>query len=235
MKLTDLLAGTNIQLKISDSDQPSEVKTLASKIEWVEDDDVFIIGAPIYERNVYPLNVGSVVNVYVFQIKKRTKETDLYVCKAEVLERKNIQGIPMLKMKALSSLNRIQRRQFYRYECMLPVEYREVKEKKSGHQTDVKETPMLKTLTKDISGGGLCIVLEEKVEKGTILDMIVELEENEKVSFKGKVIRIDRTLNSDKYKYEAGIVFQTIDEKEREKIIKFIFSEQRKLIEKGLI
>ena len=235
MKLTDLLAGTNIQLKISDSDQPSEVKTLASKIEWVEDDDVFIIGAPIYERNVYPLNVGSVVNVYVFQIKKRTKETDLYVCKAEVLERKNIQGIPMLKMKALSSLNRIQRRQFYRYECMLPVEYREVKEKKSGHQTDVKETPMLKTLTKDISGGGLCIVLEEKVEKGTILDMIVELEENEKVSFKGKVIRIDRTPDSDKYKYEAGIVFQTIDEKEREKIIKFIFSEQRKLIEKGLI
>ena len=71
MKLTDLQTGTKIQLEITDSGQQWDVKTLASKIEWVEDDDIFVIAAPIYERNIYPLNVGLVVDVYVFYKKKK--------------------------------------------------------------------------------------------------------------------------------------------------------------------
>jgi len=239
MKLTDLIAGTKLQLEVLEQNGKDVNNVFVSEVEWVEDDKNLVIAAPIYEGNIYPLPIGTRINLYIFFKKRHSDITELYACGAIVVERDSKQKIATLKVKITGELIKIQRRQYFRFDCTLPVKYRIVNEEGNNDpgmgETEAKAIPLKDAVTRDISGGGVCIALEENVEKGTVLELYIDLGKEENMNFVGKVVRVERKDISEIYKYEAGIAFEAIDDKEREKIIRFIFDEQRKLRKKGLI
>jgi len=92
-----------------------------------------------------------------------------------------------------------------------------------------------KGLTRDISGGGTCLVLAEGIERGKYIECELQLSENKIVKFYGSIIRSRKSDIDSKSRYELGVEFYDIDDRSREAIISFIFEEQRKLRKKGLI
>jgi c-di-GMP-binding flagellar brake protein YcgR len=91
----------------------------------------------------------------------------------------------------------------------------------------------------DISGGGVRMVSEYQEEPGCPIQLrfsIIVDGMNEEVIQYGKLIASAPNRNNN-ILYEQRVEFEQIDDKEREKIIRFIFDEERKKIskEKGLV
>lgn len=98
--------------------------------------------------------------------------------------------------------------------------------------TDNGELPPETVSTKDISGGGMQIVSPAPVNYGAKLRVALDLPEYGGIKAIGEVVRVDR-LN-DAGVYWIALRFTEIAEKDREKIIKFVFRLQIERRQKGL-
>lgn len=221
MGFEQLKLGMKVEIVLSDEEESLK---LVSQFEGTCSDGTYYVSAPIYGGKIYPISVGNILDVYFVE------KENFYKFKAKVLDRSRKSAISLLKIKALDEIKKIQRREFFRFECMISVNYRVVDSKKAVQD---KDRSFKNTITKDLSGGGLCIKIEEKLNVGDIIECELFLNDSYKVVFLGKIVRITECeAGKGKYKYEAGVLFQKIDDKSREKIISYIFQEQRKLIKK---
>lgn len=227
MELKDLKLGTKLDLQIFEPNNNNLTTLLKSEFEWLEEDDLVVIAAPIYQGELYKIRLGAIIDIYY--INKRS----LYKFKSTLIERDIREGLSLLKLKAISDIEKIQRRQYYRLECILPIKYcvyNDQSDTQKGHENIYQDS-----FTKDLGGGGLNVLFVDEVQLNTIVEFKLELNEKSSINFIGKVIRAADNGKQNKYKYEVGIVFKKIDNKARESIISFILQEQRKLIKKGLI
>ncbi len=227
MKLSDIAIGTKLQLDVFDSFNREIQQNLISQFESLEDEDTIIIAAPFYEGNIYPVRSGWLVDIYFIH------EDSLYKFRGQVITRSINNELSFLKVKVTSDIGKIQRRKYYRFKHSVTVHYRLHEEEKPGEEKE--EKPFKKTITKDISGGGISMLLREKeFEKGALIDCRLELG-SLKINFTGEVVRIGEHDREGKFKFEAGILYKIIENKDRENIIKFIFNEQRKLLKKRIL
>ncbi|MHB8064726.1 MAG: PilZ domain-containing protein [Ruminiclostridium sp.] len=88
--------------------------------------------------------------------------------------------------------------------------------------------------TIDLSGGGLSALTGSPLIKNNELHGKLELEDDSIIDFNGKVIRCIKNIVNDELKYVSSISFTDIDYKNREKIVGFIFNQQRLLLKKEL-
>ena len=226
MKLSDITPGTKLEIEISNYEGDRGGPVLVSELEWIDEGETAYIAAPIHEGIVYPVRIASPINIYFLH------KGDLYRCSARVLERSTKDNIALLKIEKTGGIERIQRRQFFRFECTLPVKYRIIEtlecEKNEG-------IPFLSTYLRDLSGGGISLAVEDKIEKGSLIECLLSLDPQKVINFYGRIVRVSRQPPEEKYKYTVGIIFYKIENRDREEIIRFIFREQRKLRKKGLI
>lgn len=222
MDFAQLKLGMKVEMTLDDVEVSPK---LVSQFEGTCSDGTYYVSAPIYEGRIYPISVGAKLNLYFVE------KENFYKFRAKVLERSRKAAISLLKIQVLGEIKKIQRREFFRFECIIPVKYRVVG---SSNTVLNKDENFKKTITRDLSGGGVCIKLEEKLNTGDVIECELFLDDFNKVCFVGKVVRITE-CEADKgtYKYEAGVLFEKIDDKSREKIVSYIFQEQRKLIKKG--
>jgi c-di-GMP-binding flagellar brake protein YcgR len=199
---------------------------LVSELEWIESNDTLYIAAPIHEGLVYPIRVDTLMNLYFYC------ENELFTCSSVVISRYIKDNLPMLNIRATSSLEKIQRRQYYRFQHTLTVEYKIVETPSSETNEPI---PFYKGITRDIGGGGVSILVMEKAELENLVECRLNISEEKQVSFFGNVVRVTKLKNEEKYNYNIGVSFSKIENRDREEIIKFIFQQQRKLINKGLI
>ncbi|MCM8756761.1 MAG: PilZ domain-containing protein [Candidatus Omnitrophica bacterium] len=85
--------------------------------------------------------------------------------------------------------------------------------------------------TKNISGGGVCITVNEKIEKGTILFLKINLpEKDNSIEAKGKVMWCAEFISSalKEPRYDLGIEFVDIKEVDRQKVFQYVFGHLRK-------
>jgi c-di-GMP-binding flagellar brake protein YcgR len=159
-------------------------------------------------------------------------DNQLFFCTAIVIEREVRDNLPLLDIRITSSLKKIQRRQYFRFKYTLPIEYRILEINNPDGNEDV---PFIKTFTRDIGGGGLSIAVLEKIQLKSIVECRLLGIAEKNIVFCGKAVRITKLSIEEKFNYNIGISFSKIENKDREEIIRFIFAEQRKLINKGLI
>ncbi len=226
MTLSDIKPGTKLEIEMTDHLGKRTGPVLVSELEWIESDGTLCIAAPIHEGLVYPIRVGTLMNLYFYC------ENELFTCSAVVMSRYIKDNLPLLNIQTTSSLEKIQRRQYYRFEYSLPVEYKIVETLNSETNEPI---PFCKTITRDIGGGGVSILVIDKAELKNVVECRLSISEEKTVSFFGEVVRVTKLSNEEKYNYNIGISFSKIENKDREEIIKFIFQQQRKLINKGLI
>lgn len=206
------------------------------------------ISMPIYEGKMVPLEVNDVYELCFFASK------GMYRCQAKIMRRYRERKLFVLQMQMTSQLTKFQRREFYRLDCMLDFEYRVVSEEEKALQnllmTDAfsDETARqiyekkLKDMRQnwedarmtDISGGGMRFQCDEELESHACLKAKVPLNGAMGIEFiqcNATVIETI-TLSNGAKSYEARCQFEAMDKQTREKIIKYIFEEQKRRIRK---
>lgn len=171
-------------------------------------------------------------------------KTGLYRAYGQVKERYKTDNQYMLRISLNTQLNKYQRREFYRLSYTMEMTYVPVKEElvklpqeefEKAMQEEESEKAQKKAYIKDLSGGGIRFVTEEMLaENGYFLIKFALSQENgvSQYAVLGKIIDSIKVEETFPQKYENRAEFVLKDNKVREEIIRFIFMEERKSLNK---
>lgn len=194
------------------------------------------VSIPIYNGRRVPLEIGRRVRVFF-------KKEDVGVCNFNgLVVSRHLEGeMPSLHLQLVSAVDKNQRRDFYRLQLVTDVIFRLQtgvaieKQVDNGKVIEV-EIPSYRDIavvTRDISGGGLRAMVGEHFNPGQQITVIILLED-ERVEVTAEVVRC-QLFDSTVMRYDCGLKFLDVDEKDRSRIISFIFEKQRNLRKKGLV
>lgn len=208
------------KVQIDYIDALGEKKEFVSQIVNIQEEYVDIL-IPIYKKRDVHLKQGSLLKLVVM------KEDAIYELKT-VLSEKLFGSIPLLRLKGISEINKIQRRDYYRLKIFREIEVRQIIDK-----NEKKYGESFKGNLQDISSGGLMFSTKEQFDEKDLLEFTLDLNDHKMVVL-GIVVR--RNLNeSYRSPYSYGIKYVDLNMADRNAINRFIFEEQRRLIKKGLI
>lgn len=236
--------GDKLELKkISTTRKETEnEKYYKSQILDFSDEQTVIILMPIEKGRIIPLEIGDKYSVRFFTKK------GLYQCNSVIIDRFKMNNIYALKIELTSELEKNQRREFFRLECCLDMEYYvmddielSLMDKLHNAKTNEDVNVFLdkldqcnrewtKGIAVDISGGGLKFISEKNHERGNIVNISIEF--NEDISFqnrwiKGVIISSEKMMNRPGF-YEHRVKFKDMLKDDREKLIRYIFGEERR-------
>jgi len=197
-------------------------------------DNTFQAAMPIYEGHLVPLEVGSKYEVF-FKTNK-----GLYKANCEVVGRSKIEKIYMLELKPISNLEKFQRREYFRFNTNIDANICLLTEHEMKNFLQLFAFPEEYNNKKknaviiDISGGGVKIVSNELYKKHDIV--LIEFNVIVGTSLKniivpGKIIASSTSDNRLDLR-EHRIEYNKISKETRELIIKYIFDEQRRILQK---
>ena len=111
-------------------------------------------------------------------------------------------------------------REFARLDLNVKVDWKKINE-------TTKPKQEFSDKTKNISAGGLCLVVYEKLNIGEKVQIEMELPSKEVINAEGKVVWISEYEISGREEetiYDIGVEFVKISQKERDEINKFVFA-----------
>jgi c-di-GMP-binding flagellar brake protein YcgR len=214
----EFIVNSRLEIEIDGKIYKSNIQDLS--------EDYIGINIPVNNHKYIVLKKGDKINV-VYYLGK-----DIYRFNTVVTGRK-IEKILIIMIRKPEEIEIVQRRNFVRVPLILNVLCAVVPVKKDfsnpGEQVEVFNAYSL-----DLSGGGMKISVDNKlkckVSAGDTIMVTIPMEDDS-LTVKGKVVRIDR--NSDKSRIIFGLNFVDLDKINRERIIKLLFQVMRKNIEKG--
>ncbi|WAM36795.1 flagellar brake protein [Caldicellulosiruptor acetigenus] len=203
-----------------------------SKIADIKD-EYFYIFTPIKEGVYVTFYIDEILRVY------KVSSDGVWVFDGVVEERFK-EPEYMIKVKQISDVRKIQRRMFFRLPINLDIF---VKLLNSGLMSrentpeeaadDFSEGKIVKALTKDISGGGVCFITQEEFEIGDLILTKIPIEQEELI-LKAQILRKERVQHPT-YRFMYGCKFVEARQNEIDKIVRFIFAQQQKMRQKGLL
>lgn len=229
IKGLSIIPGDKIQ--IYKKQQISTSEKYKSQVEEVLADDVVKISTPIKEHKVIPLHLQD----YIFEFFTKN---GIYRGIGTIIERGKENNFYYLIAKFKNDFRKVQRRKYFRLDCLLPFEFK--KETEDDFELDFSIEKMNESnepdvlqdegYTNDISAGGIRFVAKSRLENQDEISVTILLpfHEGEK-TLQLKAIVLDREIVADfpvKYSYRAE--FLDIEEQTREEIIRFIFQQQIK-------
>ena len=149
-----------------------------------------------------------------------------------------------LAIEVTNNLEKIQRRQFFRLPCTMDMSFYEVrcddkdesesefcKSMYKNHAINSKNMQTVKSVILDISGGGIRFSLRTPLEEGAyfMAQFSLALEEStQQFNIVCKVISCTPALDhTDRYFARSKFIFDRMTE--REKIVRFVFEEERRI------
>ena len=183
-----------------------------SRIEDVGED--FVLVTPPFRKGFYlPPRVGRMIAGRVVSNKIP------YLFKANLLRYRSEQ-IPLWEISMPSSFSKSQLRENVRLEVSLSVTLEPV--------PGGEEKVLIRTLTRDLSAGGIQVVLLKPLPVGTTVKVMVMVSPDFVLETQGTIIRLMPPMPP-LDKYVAGIQFGELEPATKQKIIRFIFSKQAEL------
>lgn len=236
--------GTKLELKkIRHVDTMEEV-CYVSRFLYQQSTDEAVIEMPVKGGSLVALEPEELFQVCFYTTK------GLYQCQAQVTSRRYEDSIPVAIIKFRSEFEKLQRRQYYRMECLLQMEFRPITEEEydemlyqktiSGNELAEKDTAengeegtqtrFFNGVALDISGGGVRFNAAQPAESGDIIAIRIAFlsEEARKLRLLfAKVLTVAPVQNRSGM-FEHRVEFVSISNMERESIIRYIFLEERK-------
>jgi|GEM_PF-815759 len=215
------------KIQIDHIDIKGLLQEYTSQVVDLHGKDFMDVLIPIHKNQDVYLRVDSIVKIVL------PKGDAVYEFKAVVYE-KLFGRVPLLRLKMISEVNKIQRRNFYRLKLMRDIEARKLLKAADQEKDQGKKFgEIFNCYLNDISAGGVQISTKEDIQEGDTLEMRIDLNGIELVAY-GIIVR--RTLTvSPRAPFSYGVKFDKLSESDKNKLSKFVFEEQRKLIKKGLI
>jgi len=224
--------GSKIELEAIDrvlqEDGSYQRKKFDSKVVDVIDEDRLEILMPMEQTKLVLLPVNGEYDIHFFTTK------GLFQCLVRVVNRYKNGNLYLLEIELISNLQKYQRREYYRYSCMLPLNYRLLTNAEkialdSKKSVLFDELPMTESQIVDISGGGMRFVSPVSCENNELIYTDYALSNGKRFHHVAKVLAIKPLDNPSKEaKFEFRCQFVDILNGEREMIIRYIFEEERK-------
>ena len=216
-------------------------KVYKSRVQDIKKNGLLEISMPMYAGKMVLLSAGVRYECIFYTAN------GLYRCVARVKERYKVAGLYMLLMEPKSPMEKFQRREYFRFECAMDIDYckitedeariENIEELKKSHKEMSPEAEMRQGIAVDLSGGGIRFVAEEEGKKGEYLLISIflrSIEVNQLLEVAGRVLSCNKIQgDAGQGKYEYRIQFLMKDQKKRETIIKYIFEQERKNRQKG--
>ena len=204
-------------------------KVYSSKVYEILSEEKIEILMPYEQRRVVLLPVDSEYSIYFYT------ENGMLECKARIVDRYKSNNVFILVMELLTNLRKYQRREFYRYNCVLELESRVLEEDEKALvgtplQEFVQDLPLQKSVIVDISGGGVRFVSSYRYEPETIIYLTYKLMINGKekeYEIAGKILA-SKPIENRPGEFEHRLQYLNMENTEREEIIRYIFEEERK-------
>lgn len=224
--------------RISEGDKETAKKVYSSKVYDVISEDRMEIAMPMERTKLILLPVDGEYDA-VFH----GNNSSLYQCFVRIIDRYKSNNAYILVVEMTSNLRKFQRREYYRFSCALEMCARPLVEEeiKAVEQKDAyfltPGLPLKRSVIVDISGGGLRFMSDQKYEAGSLIYCnyhLVSEGENSECEIVGKILSA-KELENKKGTYEHRVQYVNMGAGEREKIIRYIFEEERKNLrrEKG--
>ena len=198
-------------------------KSYVSQVEDVIDENEVMIHVPISYGQLVKLSTREEYSILFFTEKGMARFD------AEITEYVKENEFNFMKVKLLTDGERIQRREFFRFNCLLPLKFDALEESINNNEKHILHDGIIK----DLGGGGVRFVSNESViDKGRMRCVIML--DDECLVLIGKVLHKQHFPKSN-YKYQYRIQFVGISQGDQEKIVQYIFNEQRKVMQKSRI
>ena len=189
------------------------------------------VSMPVQEGHIVPLSVGQ-----EFYATFYTK-SGLLQSHVVVVGRYKKGNLFLMEIQLLSSLEKVQRREFFRFDCRIPMSYRILSKEEqimieneemyeiSDMQLEWKTAAML-----DLSGGGMCFVTANRENHNIYVQVKFELlmsDQPTTIYAFADLLRCEQNRNNNAI-YDCHLKFWRMNNTVREQIVRFIFDEQRK-------
>ena len=235
-----------------DPEDTAEKPTIKEPTVWlsqvleIPEGNTLRLAMPTEKTHTILLQVGEDYELH-FYTKNGT-----FSCTGRVTDRYKEDALSIAVVEMVSTLEKLQRRQFFRAECVRPIRFYALAEaelselKYYGESSGSMETGWMLTgigvsmeawdqgVLTDISGGGMRFTTHSEFAKGTILYLSVEIElkqETKAKRFFAKVIS-SAEIENRPGSYDNRVEFIWISGTEREEIIRFVFDEDRKRLKR---
>lgn len=206
-----------------------------SKIYDIRSDEVIEIEMPMEKGKLILLPIGAEYDLCFYT------STGLYQCYSVVKDRYKTSNMFILVMELTSGLRKFQRREYYRFNCILDMKCRELSEEEQDQYVS-RAVEFIDTdltledgLIVDISGGGARFVSDIQYKENTkiLFKFSLKMDDGpQRFSIVGRIVK-SNPKEGYKDKFENRIKFLSIDSREREDIIRYIFEEERKIRRKN--
>lgn len=238
--LTDVLqVGDRVEIRILQEvlkgyKVSGKPRVFISKIFDIPSETDVILAMPVESSKVIllPKDVRYDLSFY--------SKKGLFNCTAEVKGRYKEGHVYSLAMSITSPLQKLQRRKFFRLDCLMDFTYyvlyddeeKEMTDPYEAHEYHLRHFPdegRKKGTIVDISGGGIRTVTDEPLPiDGELLVFFRVAMDNMEYAFCSFAYVVKcREQEKNRHHYESGLEFKKLDKNERERIVKYIFQEER--------
>lgn len=204
----------------------------SSVCEIISEQEIEIL-MPMQGSRMVLLQIGAECQ-FVFYTRR-----GLYSCDAIVRERYRKDNLYLLRILIRTLPKRFQRREFFRINFVTEMQVLEITEEVAALKTteqlfvesqDVKYIDQKKkAMIRDISGGGVRFTGEAAFEPGQYVLLTFRLvnENTDECFYLVSQIVATQKEDTDRYSCRAKFIFK--DLKDREKIVRFVFEEERRI------
>lgn len=238
MDTKEIKPGSKVDLRLLQEVNRNEgskgVGTYMTSVFDLDESGNFILHMPTQGGKILllPLNVRY---EFVF-----TTSGGLYKAEGTVTERFKKDNFYLMKSEISGDIVKFQRREFYRMECSIPLLFLSLEDDEGEAEKMAEVKEMIKDTTRpvavrglgtilDISGGGMKIITEKDLEEINYLFLHFEvLLNNKKTNLEVVAHILGKEYNPDNKKYSYRMKFLFKDTKIQERIIRYIFEEERR-------
>lgn len=228
------------QLEQSKLGENIEVKLYKSSVFDYSSDTELEITMPTESGKVVLFQNGLRLRM-IFYTKR-----GLYECFGVVKNRFKKENIMTLVVDIKTPPVKFQRREFFRIDCTIDMQYYNIDENVAQLETtealfeEIQDVKYIgsekKTLIQDISGGGIRFISDEEFAKGAYLLCVIRLT-NQKID--NTFYLVCRIISSNRIehmqnKYSNRAKFNFKDIKDRETIVRYVFEEERRIRNKEI-
>ncbi len=219
MDVSKINIGNKVEISLQ-LDGNKSSKTYISKVESADDPTEVFLQIPSSLGQLVKLPLSDNYSMLFF-----TKD-GMYRFRAAIVGYKTIDKFKYLVVSLLSGGEKVQRRAYFRYNCDIEMQFYKYDENNNIIRDNLCEGTML-----DLGGGGARFLSNEEMEvKDNIQCVIVLMDE---FLFANAVILYKDKQYESKFKYQYRVKFTEIMDLERDKIIQYVFNEQRKRISRA--
>ena len=228
MQLSDLLPGSKVDIRIvqlaeRESSPDVDQSVYYSTVFDVPEDGIIEVNMPTIAGKLQLLR-KHIRYEFIF-----TTPSGMYKGEGTVIDHIRREQFYLLRVEIRDPLQRYQRREYFRLECMIPLMFMGLSVKRYMTALEDMKVRGMGTML-DLSGGGTRFVTSNSLSGIDYVLIQFQLEcqkEQKAIEVVGKVLSTEKAKDGEKYVHRVKFFFKNNQIKEQ--VISFIFEEERRL------